>query len=443
LDKGNCPVEWYFVFLIMMILLFGLFLSGLPVAFAFIVLNFAAICLWMGGTKGFILVVKSAFQILNTFILTPIPLFIIMGTIIFHSGAARVVIDALDRWIGHIPGRLSILAVAVGTVFAAVSGVPMGTTAMLGSLFVPEMRRREYSKQMSLGPILGGGGLALIIPPSAMAVLLGGIAEVSIGHLLIACVVPGLALASLYIAYILFQCIRHPESAPKYAGKQFSFRERIISLRYILPLAGIIFLVTGIIFLGIATPTEAAAAGALGAFIWVATSRKLSWSVFKKTLTSSVQVTVMVMMIIIGSVAFCHVLAYTGCTHGLARFAAGLTLPPILMVVAMQVVIIILGCFMDLISLTMITVPIFMPVVNALGLNPVWFCTMMLINLGAATLTPPFGMLLFTMKGVVPDDVSMGDIILAAVPYFLMNLAVIGLVLIFPSIALWLPSRMK
>jgi tripartite ATP-independent transporter DctM subunit len=436
-------VEWYLVLLIMMSLLFLLFLSGLPVAFAFIVLNFAAISLWMGGPRGFIIVVKSAFQILNTFTLTPIPLFIIMGTIIFHSGAAGVVIDALDRWIGHIPGRLSVSAVAVGTVFAAVSGVPMGTTAMLGSLFVPEMRRRGYSKTMSLGPILGGGGLALIIPPSAMAVLLGGIAEVSIGHLLIACILPGLVLAGLYIIYILFQSIRHPESAPKYAGRQFSLKEGIISLRYILPLAGIMFLVTGIIFLGVATPTEAAAAGALGAFGLVATYRKLSWSAFKKTLTSSVQVTVMVMMIIIGSVAFCHVLAYTGCTHGLARFAAGLTLRPIFVVIAMQVVVMVLGCFMDLISLTMITIPIFMPVVNTLGLNPVWFCTMMLINLGAATLTPPFGMLLFTMKGVAPADVSMSDIILASFPYFIMNLVVIGLVLIFPSLALFLPLQMR
>jgi tripartite ATP-independent transporter DctM subunit len=436
-------VEWYFVLLIMMFLLFVLFLSGLPVAFAFIVLNFATIYLWMGGTRGFIIVVKSAFQILNTFTLTPIPLFIIMGTIVFHSGAAAVVIDALDRWIGHIPGRLSVLAVGVGTVFAAVSGVPMGTTAMLGSLFVPEMRKRGYGNMMSLGPILGGGGLALIIPPSAMAVLLGGIAEVSIGHLLIACVIPGLALSSLYITYILFQAISHPESAPKYAGKRFSFKEGIISLRHILPLVGIMFLVTGIIFLGIATPTEAAAAGALGAFILVATYRKLSWSAFKKTLTSSVHVTVMVMMIIIGSTAFCQVLAYTGCTHGLARFAAGLTLPPIFVVITMQVVIIILGCFMDLISLTMITIPIFMPVINTLGLDPVWFCTMMLINLGAATLTPPFGMLLFVMKGVAPADVSMGEIIRSAVPYFFMNLAVIGMILVFPPIALWLPSGMR
>jgi tripartite ATP-independent transporter DctM subunit len=435
-------VEWYFVLIIMFALLFVFLLSGMPVAFAFIALNFITIYFWMGGTTGFMMVVASAFQMLNSFILTPLPLFVIMGMIIFHSGAGWLIIDALDRWVGRIPGRLSVLSVGAGTVFAAVSGVPMGTTAMLGSVFVPEMRKRGYSKPMSLGPVLGGGGLAMIIPPSGMAVILGGVAKASIGHLLIACVVPGLLLSGLYIAYILFQAIRHPESAPKYTGRQFSFAERMMSLRYILPVAGIIFLVTGVIFLGIATPTEAAATGALGAFILVAAYRKLSWSAFKKTLTSSVQVTVMVMMIIIGSVAFSQVLAYTGCTAGLARFVAGLALSPIVIVIAMQVVILILGCFMDLISITMITVPIFIPVIGLLGLDPVWFCTMMLINLGAATLTPPFGMLLFTMKGVVPPDVTMVDIIRSAIPYFVMGLVTIGLVMAFPQLALWLPGLM-
>lgn len=436
-------MEWYFALLIMLGLLLVLFFSGLPVAFAFMTLNFIAIYLWMGGTTGFMMVIPSAFQMLNNFILVPIALFIIMGMIIFHSGAGWLVIDALDRWIGRIPGRLSVLSVAAGTAFAAVSGVPMGTTAMLGSVFVPEMRRRGYSKTMSLGPVLGGGGLALIIPPSAMAVVLGGLAKVSIGHLLIACIIPGLVLSTLYIAYILFQAIRHPDQAPKYEGKRFSFVEKIASLPYIIPLLGVVFLVTGVIFLGVATPTEAAATGALASFILVAAYRKLSWRALTKTLTSSVQVTVMVMMIIIGSTAFSQILAYTGSTHALAQFATELALPPILIVVAMQVVILILGCFMDLISITMITIPIFMPIVNTLGFNPIWFCTMMLINLGAATLSPPFGMLLFTIKGVAPPDVTMIDIIRSALPYFVMGLVTIGLLMAFPQFALWLPGLMK
>jgi tripartite ATP-independent transporter DctM subunit len=435
-------MDWYFTLLIMLFLLFVFLLSGIPVAFAFMALNFIGIYIVMGGTKGFVLVVHSAFNILNSFLMAPIALFIIMGMILFHSGVGWLVIDALDRWIGHIPGRLSVLSVAAGTVFAVVSGVPMGTTAMLGSVFVPEMRKRGYSTCMCIGPVLGGGSLAMIIPPSAMAVILGGLADVSIGHLLIASVIPGLLLATLYIVYILFQAILHPELAPRYVGRKISSREKVKSLGYILPLGGVVFLVTGIIFLGIATPTESAATGALAAFVLVALYRKFSWSAFSKTLLGSVNVTVMVMMIIMGSVAFCQLMAYTGVTHSLARLASNLEVHPVLIVVAMQIVVVILGCFMDLISLTMITIPIFMPVVKALHLDPVWFCTMMLLNLGAATLTPPFGMLLFTIKGVTPPDVSMADIIHASIPYFIMNWAIIALVLFFPSIALWLPSKM-
>lgn len=436
-------MDWYYVLVIMIVLLFVFLLSGMPVAFAFMVLNFIGIYIWMGGFDGFMLVIPSAFNILNNFILAPIPLFIIMGMILFHSGAGWLVIDSLDRWIGRIPGRLSVLSVAAGTVFAVVSGVPMGTTAMLGAVFVPEMRNRGYSKTMSIGPVLGGGSLALIIPPSAMAVILGGLARVSIGHLLIACFLPGLLLAGMYIAYILLQAVIHPDLAPKYAAKRFSFNERMVSLRYVIPLLGVIFLVTGVIFFGMATPTEAAATGALASFILVAMYQKFSWSAFNKTLLGSVQVTVMVMMIIIGSVAFCQLMAYTGCTQALARFASHLQVPPILIVIIMQLVVLILGCFMDLISLTMVTIPIFMPVIKVVGLDPIWFCTMMLINLGAATLTPPFGMLLFTIKGVVSEDIGMSDIIRAAIPYFIMNLVVISLILIFPSLALWLPSQMK
>lgn len=436
-------MEWYYILIIVWALILVLFLSGMPVAFAFITMNFIGIYIWMGGVTGFMLVVSSAFSMLNNYLLVPVPLFVLMGMILFHSGAGWLVIDALDQWIGRIPGRLSVLAVAAGTAFAVVSGVPMGTTAMLGTVMVPEMRRRGYSKIMSLGPVMGGGCLSMLIPPSAMAVILGGLAGISIGKLLIAMFVPGFVLSGLYMAYILFQAMLHPDQAPKYTAERVSFGKKMISLRYILPLAGVVFLVTGIIFFGVATPTEAAATGCFASFILVATYRKFSWSAVHKSIYGSTQVTVMVMIIIIGSVAFSQFLAYTGCTHALARFAGTLSLSPILLVIAMQIVVFILGCFMDLISIAMITTPIFMPIINTLKIDPIWFCTMTMINLGAGLLTPPFGMVLFTMKGVAPKDVTMGDIIASAIPYFIMNLIVIGLMLLFPSLVLWLPGLMK
>ena len=436
-------MEWYYILIIVWALILVLFLSGMPVAFAFITMNFIGIYIWMGGVTGFMLVVSSAFNMLNNYLLVPVPLFVLMGMILFHSGAGWLVIDALDQWIGRIPGRLSVLAVAAGTAFAVVSGVPMGTTAMLGTVMVPEMRRRGYSKIMSLGPVMGGGCLSMLIPPSAMAVILGGLAGISIGKLLIAMFVPGFVLSGLYMAYILFQAMLHPDQAPKYTAERVSLKKKMLSLRYILPLAGVVFLVTGIIFFGVATPTEAAATGCLASFILVATYRKFSWGAVHKSIYGSTQVTVMVMIIIIGSVAFSQFLAYTGCTHALARYAGTLSLPPMLLIIAMQIVVFILGCFMDLISIAMITTPIFMPIINTLKIDPIWFCTMTMINLGAGLLTPPFGMVLFTMKGVAPKDVTMGDIIASAIPYFIMNLIVIGLMLIFPSFVLWLPGLMK
>jgi tripartite ATP-independent transporter DctM subunit len=436
-------MEWYYVLIIVWAITLILFLIGMPVAFAFMTINFIGIYIWMGGVTGFMAVVSSAFNMLNNFLLVPVPLFVLMGMILFHSGAGWLVIDALDQWIGRIPGRLSVLAIAAGTAFAVVSGVPMGTTAMLGTVMMPEMRRRGYSKAMSLGPIMGGGCLSMLIPPSAMAVILGGLAGVSIGKLLIAMFVPGFLLSALYVAYILIQAILHPDQAPKYTAERVSLRGKMISLGYILPLAGIVFLVTGVIFFGIATPTEAAATGTLASFILVASYRKFSWGALNKSIMGSTQVTVMVMIIIIGSVAFSQLLAFTGCTHAFARFAATLAVPPIFLVIGMQIVVFILGCFMDLISIAMITTPIFMPIIETLKIDPIWFLTMVMINLGAGLLTPPFGMVLFTMKGVAPRDVTMGDIISGAIPYFIMNLTVISLMLMFPSLVLWLPGLMK
>jgi tripartite ATP-independent transporter DctM subunit len=436
-------MEWYIVLLIIFGLLMVFLLSGLPVAFAFIAVNFLAIFLFMGGFSGWAQVVPSSFQMLNSFLMVPIALFTIMGSIIFNSGAGWIIIDSLDKWIGKVKARLSILVVIAGTIFAAVAGVPMGTTAMLGSIFFPEMRKRGYSKAMSIGPIISGGGLAMIIPPSGMAVVLGGLAQASIGRLLIAGVLPGLVLAVFYIAWVVFYAWRHPEQVPEQEATQYTWGDRFKSLGYIIPLAGVVFLVTIVIYLGVATPTEAAATGALASFALVAIYRKFSWQAFKKTLRDSTQTTVMVMLIIIGSVTFSQLLAYTGATAALAKLASDLPLSPVLVVIAMQVVVAILGCFMDLISISMITIPIFMPVVTALNLDPIWFLCITLVNVSTATLTPPFGMLLFVLKGVSPPDVTMGDIIRGSLPFLIINVVGMALMIAFPSVVLWLPNLMK
>lgn len=422
-------------------LLFAGFASGIPVAFAFIGVNLLAISIWGGGVEALAVPVFSALSMLTTFTLVPVPLFILMGEVLFHSGVVRLIIDSLDIWIGRLPGRLSLVAVSAGTLFGALSGSALGIVAVLGETLVPEMRRAGYSKEMSFGPIMGSGGLAMIIPPTALGVLLGALAEVSIARLLIACIVPGLLLAASYATYVGVRARLQPQLAPPYMEKPASLKERVLSLRHILPTGFIIFLVTGVIFLGMATPSEAAALGALGAFILAAAYRKLTPKVVWKALVGTVRVTVMIFMIVVGSVAFSEFLAYSGSTEGLIMLATKLPVSPLVVLIAMQIVLIILGMFIDEISMMMVSIPIYMPIINAFGFDPIWFCILVLINFEIGLLSPPFGLSLFIIKGMVPDA-TMGEIISSAIPFCLCDMLVMALIIAFPAIALWLPRLM-
>lgn len=433
-------MEWPLVLAIFLGVFIGLLLLGIPVAFAFLITNLLTLYLFAGGAKSLFVVIPSAFDMLISFTMLAVPLFILMGEVIFHSGVGEIVIDALDVWIGRLPGRLSLLAVAAGTIFAMLSGSSVATTAMLGSVLVPQMRRRGYSKGMCLGPILGGGSLAVIIPPTFLAVVLATLAEISIAGLLLALVMPGLLLGAIYIAFIIVQAVVQPNQAPPYRVAGISFVTRLKSLRHILPLGIIIFLVIGVIFLGIAAPEEAAALGALGTFVLAASYRRLNGTVIKKILTETASITCMVFMIVIGSTAFSQLLAYTGASRGLLEASTRLPLPPIFLVVMMQIAVLILGTFMDQISIMMITIPMLVPIVSAMGFDLIWFCTMTMLNLSIAGITPPFGLWLFALKGVVPEDVTFEDIVRAGMPYIFMGLVGILLVLAFPPFALWLPG---
>ena len=366
-----------------------------------------------------------------------VPLFVLMGEVLFHSGVSWIISDSLDLWIGRIPGRLSLLAIALGTLFAALSGSGIATTAMLGSILIPEMRRKGYSKSMCAGPVLGGGSLAIVMPPTFIGVILATLAEVSVGGLLVAVVVPCLLVSALYSTYIVITAIMHPDWAPRYEITDVSWFERMKALRYIAPLGIIIFFVVGSIFTGLATPTEAAALGAMSTCILVACYRRLEWNIVSKALRATASISSTVFMIIIGSQAFSQLLAYTGATKGLITFAMQAHVSPLVLLALMQLAIFVMGTFMDQVSVMMISIPMFKPVVSALGFDVMWFCVMTLVNLALGGITPPFGLFLFALKSVSPEDFSMGDIIRATVPYFLLGLIAIFILLIFPKIALW------
>lgn len=436
-------MEWWLVLILVFGLLIILALMGLPVAFAFLTVNVIAVMVLWGGQKGLVQLILSIHSSVSTFILVPVAMFILMGEVVFRSGVAYKTIDVVDEWVGRVPGRLGIVSVIAGTIFATLTGVAMGSVAMLGSTLVPEMEKRGYDKSMTLGPILASGTLAIMIPPSALAVLLASLAEFSIGRLLIGIIIPGLMMAVSFALYIIIRCTLQPSLAPKYDVKSSPFLKKTMDfVRYVLPLGSVIIVVIGFIFLGVSSPTEAAALGALMCFLLAAVYKKLNWEVIKKAMGGTTTITVMVLMLLTGATAFSQVLAFSGATAKITGMAVGLPVPPMVMLILMQVVIFIMGMLMNQTPIMMITLPVFMPIVRSLGWNPIWFGAIMLLNLEMATISPPFGLSLFVMKGVAPSHVTMSDIYRAVIPFLLVNILIMVLMIAFPSIILWLPGVM-
>jgi tripartite ATP-independent transporter DctM subunit len=417
--------------------------SGLSIAFCFLGINVVGFFI-LFGPVGLEQLVDSIYSTLNTFILLPVPLFILMGEVLFQSKIGPVLIHVIAKWMGRVPGRLGLLAVAAGTLFSTLTGTSLASVAMLGTVLVPEMKKHGYHPVMSAGPILGSGGLAMMIPPSGLAVLAAAIGEVSVGRTLIAIIVPGLLLAASYAAYIIIRCAMNPSLAPAYDVEPVPLAEKLReTIKYVLPQGIVIFLVIGIIFLGVATPSEAAATGAAGTIILALCYRRFTWDVIKRVSLGSVSLTGMLFLIICGATAFSQILAYTGGSRMLTELASNLPIAPILVIIAMQVLVLILGALMDVVSIMMITLPIFMPVVEILRFDTVWFLVLFLINIEMAGISPPYGMSLFVLKGVVGSEMSMADIYRASFPFLGCGLFVMALVLVFPLLALWLPRLMS
>jgi tripartite ATP-independent transporter DctM subunit len=436
-------MEWYLVLLIIVGGLIVLMLTGMPIAFCFMLIDLVGVYIFFGGQAGFDQFVLSILNSVSTFSLVPVALFMLMGQLVFQSGLGFRMLEVLDKWLGQLPGRLSLLAVGGGTIFSVMSGSSLASVALLGSVLVPEMEKHGYKKPMSLGPILGSGGLAMIIPPSAMAVLLGALASINVGRLLIAGIIPGLIIAFLYSSYVIIRCLVQPSLAPAYSIEHTPLSEKLLlTAKYVLPVGLIIFLVLGVIFLGIATPSEAAATGTVGTFILAVAYRRMNLNVLKNAFIGSLNITVMIFTIIAGAAAFGQILSLSGASRGFVQWVATLPLSPILLVIAMQFVALVLGTFMSIVPVMMITLPIFMPIVLRLGFDPVWFGLIMLINLEMSTTTPPFGMLLYVMKGSAPQGTTMKDVIFGALPFLFCDLVAIIIFMFFPSVVLWLPSIM-
>lgn len=491
-------MEWYFALLLLLgVVCFFLFL-GMPVAFAFMAANLFGTAIFIGdlAASGDWEVARIAlasmpmeFHLAIRYTLTPIALFLLMGEILLQTGVAFKAIGAIERMISRVPGRLSVVSIVGGTVFSSLSGSTIANTAILGNVLLPDMIKRGYKPSISMGPIMAVGGIAMLIPPSALAVLLASIAEQSVALLLVAGIVPGILMALLFFAYVVGRCWLNPDLAPgydpdeshldtpmtfavnrrgqpvwsrTYAGRGLRTLNRLLPFfLYIFPLFAIFVVVVGSIFADLASPTEAAALGCLAAlgacYFFRLFKNKLTitgiegadfnWRAISKALVETAKVNTMILFIIAGSLVFTQSLAISGATQGLLEALTALKMTPLTVVIVMMLVLLFLGAFMDQVSMLLLTLPFFLLGATSLqaqyDIDAIWLMVLILITMEISLLTPPFGLLLYVMKGVAPFDVSIWDVIKSAFPFILIELAVLVLLIAVPEVATWLPSQIK
>jgi tripartite ATP-independent transporter DctM subunit len=437
-------MSWEVASLIIFGTLLILMLTGMPVAIAFMLTCVIGAFMFWGGLVGLQQLALSYFSSISLFIFLPLPLFILMGSIIFESGVGEDVVNAVDKLLGRLPGRLAVLAISAGVLLGSMIGVSAGTVAILGKVLVPEMVKRGYKSPMSFGPVVGSGTLAVLIPPSALIVALGAIGKIPIGPLLMAIILPGLLVATLFIVYIVVRCKLQPELAPMYEVVHTTSSEKIKTIVFqILPIGIVIFAVIGVVFIGIATPTEAGALGVIGCYLLVLLRGKFSWKMLKNSTVGVAEVSVMIFAILISAISFSRILATSGAVKGLIDLTTSLPVAPITVIILTQIVILFLGCFLEPGSIIMITAPMFVPIASALGFDPVWYGVIMTINIQLGLITPPLGLDVFTVKPFAPSHVTLGEIFRASMPFCGLGYLALILIMIWPQIALWMPGLMS
>ena len=426
-------------------LLFGgstlLMLLGLPVAFSFLAINIIGAILFLGGEPGLIQLARNSVDSVASFSLTPIPMFVLMGEVLFHTGLAVKVVDAVERLITKVPGRLAVVAVVAGTIFSAISGSTIAVTAMLGSLMVPLMIKRGYHPIMATGPIIAVGALDMLMPVSALAVLLGSLSGISIPRLLMGGFVPGMILKAAFIAYIVVRVKLNPSLAPTTQLAAYQGWEKLKPLvKYVIPILSIFLVVVASMSFGLGTPTESAAVGALATVVLALAYRALTRENLLTALRGTMAISGMILFIIVGATTFSQILSFSGASNGIVSLIVEHGLTKNVIIADMMLILIFLGIFVDQVSMMLITLPIFMPVVQKLGIDLVWFGVMYLICMQLGLMLPPHGLLLMTMKGVAPPQIRMSHIFRAVVPYIMLSLVLLALVFFLPVVAVWLPN---
>lgn len=425
-------------------LLFGLTIAGVPLAFA----TFGtaiAVGFTMFGPQSTIIIVSRIFDNATNYTLITVPLFIIMGVILERSGVAKSLFGVMHLWTARLPGGMAVSVVLAGSLMAAMVGVVGAEIITLGLVALPTMLRRGYDKRLSAGVVVAAGSLGAMIPPSLVLIFYALIANVSIAELYAAALLPGLLLAALYALYIIIRCWIDPTLAPPPPREELELpllQKVLLAKDLVLPLL-VIFCVLGSLYFGIASPTESAALGVAGALLVAGLSRGLRLSELREVVITSGRAIGPVMWIFFGATSFVGVYTFTGGITYLSNLIAGLPLPPWGILVVMQIILILLGLPLDWVGIALLTMPVFVPVIKQLGYDPLWFGVLFCINMQIGYLSPPFGPSSFYLKSVAPPEVSLRDILISVWPFMGLQLLGLIIVMIFPQIALWLPSLMR
>ncbi len=421
-------------------LLFFLLSIGLEVSLSLGLVGVLGLIWLKGWIVGMSVIGSICWSTASNFNYLALPLFIFMSAILLHSGIGSSLYTAVTRWVSFVPGGLAVASVFACAIFGAVCGSSVATAATIGLMAIPEMEKRGYQKELMYGSMAAGGTLGILIPPSVPMIIYGVMTETSVGKLYIAGIIPGILLAIFFAGYIIVRCALHPELAPKVTEK-ISWRDRFYSLLEAAPMVGLIFVVLGTMYLGVVTPTEAAALGALASMMIAAAYGRLTWSCMVNAFRDTVGPTSMVMLIITFASIFSHVVALIGAPKAIFELINNLGLPPWAVFTLIFILLIIIAYSLEELSVMIIMLPFLFPLVTGLGFDGIWFGIVMIVWLEMGFITPPVGINLFVIQGVAKGG-TMKEISWGATPYVVMMIIFVGILFLFPDLALWLPRQM-
>lgn len=431
----------YFIVLLIIVLITVLAL-GLPLCFA--LGGVAMIFTWfVWGTEGFFSAAMQGLTQSTSEILLAVPMFVFMGNLLKNSAIADEIYDMMYHTLGSVKGGLAVGTVFVCTIFAAMAGISAVATITMGMIALPSMLKHGYDKHLALGCIASAGGLGILIPPSVTMILYALLAQLSVGKLFAAGMVPGIVLAALYSIYIFTRSYMNPQCAPALPREEWpTFIQVLKSFKALVWPLIIIFLVLGTIYGGICTPTEASGVGAFGTLLAVIVKRKFTWKSFREACYQSLIITCMVMWIVIGSACFSTIFNYMGAQEIITSIVLEMPGGPWAVYIIFQIVFFMLGCLLDPTAIVMICTPVFHPIAVQLGFDPIFFAVTFIINMQMAYITPPFGYNLFYLRSIVPPNITMRDIYVSVVPYIAVIIVCLVLVSIFPDLVIWLPNKL-